>query len=88
VCALVSSIQAEPLRPGGDDGRTRTVAGTYGIMRWVWHCAPAFEKRCRRFARAVGRPWRADKTYVKNPGANGAPCIVPWIERDGRLTSG
>jgi hypothetical protein len=29
VRALVSSLQAEPARPGGDDGRTRPVAGTY-----------------------------------------------------------
>src|SRR5260221_11588183 len=29
VRALASSIQAEPARPGGDDGRTRTVDGAY-----------------------------------------------------------
>src|ERR1700722_8793157 len=29
VRALVSSLQAEPARPGGDDGRTRPVAGPY-----------------------------------------------------------
>src|ERR1700731_5387874 len=29
VRALVSSIQAEPARPGGDDGRARPVDGAY-----------------------------------------------------------
>jgi transposase-like protein len=27
-------------------------------MRWVQRYAPEFEKRWRRFARAVGRSWR------------------------------
>src|SRR5713226_6818125 len=30
------------------------------IMRWVQRYAPEFEKRWRRFARAVGRSWRVD----------------------------
>ena len=38
------------------------------IMRWVQHYAPEFEKRWRRFARAVGRSWRVDETYVKIRG--------------------
>ena len=38
------------------------------IMRWVQRYAPEFEKRWRRFARAVGRSWRADETYVKIRG--------------------
>jgi transposase-like protein len=38
------------------------------IMRWVRHYAPEFEKRWRRYALAVGRPWRVDKTYVKIRG--------------------
>ena len=35
------------------------------IMRWVQRYAPEFEKRWRRFARAVGQSWRVDETYVK-----------------------
>ena len=38
------------------------------IMRWVQRYAPEFEKRCHRFARAVGRSWRVDETYVKIRG--------------------
>ena len=38
------------------------------IMRWVRRYAPEFEKRWRRFARAVGRSWRVDETYVKIRG--------------------
>ena len=38
------------------------------IMRWVQRYAPEFEKRWRRFARAVGRSWRVDETYVKIRG--------------------
>src|SRR5207237_10007279 len=38
------------------------------IMRWVQHYAPEFEKRWRRFARAVGQSWRVDETYVKIRG--------------------
>src|SRR5580704_1063736 len=38
------------------------------IMRWVQRYAPAFEKRWRRFAQAVGQSWRVDETYVKIRG--------------------
>jgi transposase-like protein len=38
------------------------------IMRWVQRYAPEFEKRWRRFARAVGRSLRVDETYVKIRG--------------------
>ena len=38
------------------------------IMRWVQRYAAEFEKRWRRFARAVGRSWRVDETYVKIRG--------------------
>jgi len=38
------------------------------IMRWVQRYAPEFEKRWRRFARAVCRLWRVDETYVKIRG--------------------
>src|SRR5260370_22537449 len=38
------------------------------IMRWVQRYAPEFERRWRRFARAVGRSWRVDETYVKIRG--------------------
>jgi transposase-like protein len=38
------------------------------ILRWVQRYAPEFEKRWRRFARAVGRSWRVDETYVKIRG--------------------
>ena len=38
------------------------------IMRWVQRYAPEFEKRWRRFSRAVGQSWRVDETYVKIRG--------------------
>jgi transposase-like protein len=38
------------------------------IMRWVQHYAPEWEKRWRRFARAVGRSRRVDETHVKIRG--------------------
>lgn len=38
------------------------------LMRWVQRCAPELEKRWQRFARAVGRSWRADETYVQIRG--------------------
>src|SRR5258708_8010771 len=38
------------------------------IMRWVQRYAPEFEKRWRRFARAIGRSWRGGETDVKTPG--------------------
>src|SRR5260221_2647052 len=38
------------------------------IMRWVRRYAPEFEKRWRRFARAVGQSWRVGETYVKIRG--------------------
>ena len=38
------------------------------IMRWIQRYAPEFEKRWRRFARAVGQSWRVDETYVKIRG--------------------
>ena len=38
------------------------------ILRWVQRYAPEFEKRWRRFARAVGPSWRVDETYVKIRG--------------------
>src|SRR5258708_16908334 len=38
------------------------------IMRWVRRYTPEFDKRWRRFARAVGRSWRVDPTYVNIRG--------------------
>jgi DDE domain len=38
------------------------------IMRWIQRYAPEFERRWNRFARPVGRSWRADETYVKIKG--------------------
>ena len=39
------------------------------ILRWVQHYSPEFEKRWRRYARAVGGSWRCDETYIKVKGA-------------------
>jgi transposase-like protein len=49
------------------DERNLSTAHTT-IMRWVQRYAPEFEKRWRRFAKAVGRSWRVDETYLKNRG--------------------
>jgi len=57
------------------------------IMRWVQRYGPEFEKHWQRFARAGGRSWRVDETYVKIR-ASGATCVVPLIGWEGRSTSG
>jgi transposase-like protein len=56
------------------------------IICWVQSCAPEFEKRWRRFGRAVGRSWRVDEAYVKIRGewCYPVPCSRPG-EPDGRL---
>src|SRR5450432_4302501 len=38
------------------------------ILRWVQHYTPEFEKRWKRYARAVGASWRMDETYIKVRG--------------------
>src|SRR5256885_16897798 len=45
------------------------------IMRWVQRYAPEFEKRWRRFARAVGQSWRGHRTFFKNPGGGRHPTL-------------
>jgi hypothetical protein len=37
------------------------------IMRWVQRYAPEFEKRWRRFSRAVGRSWRVHIVWGFSP---------------------
>jgi transposase-like protein len=38
------------------------------ILRWVQRYLPEFEKRWRRYARAVGGSWLMDETYIKVRG--------------------
>jgi transposase-like protein len=38
------------------------------VMRWVIRYAPEFEKRWRRYEKAVGLSWRVDETYIKVAG--------------------
>ena len=35
------------------------------IYRWVQHCAPELEKRCRPHLKMTNDSWRVDETYVK-----------------------
>ena len=57
------------------------------ILRWVQRYAPEFEKRWRRFARAVGRHGGSTR-HTSRSEASGATCIVPLTGRAGRSTSG
>jgi transposase-like protein len=52
------------------------------IMRWVQRYAPEFEKRWRRFARAVRRSCRVDETCIK---IRGEWCyLYRAVDRTGR----
>ena len=44
-----------------------TVAHTT-VLRWVQCFVPAFEKKWKNYARAVGSSWRVDETYIKVNG--------------------
>jgi transposase-like protein len=37
-------------------------------MRWVVRYTAEFEKRSRRYERAIGLSWRVDETYLKVAG--------------------
>src|SRR6202047_3791465 len=68
VRALVSPVQAQSARLVEMMAERGLSMAHTTIMRWVQRYAPEFEKRWRRFARAVGRSWRVDETYVKIRG--------------------
>jgi IS6 family transposase len=38
------------------------------IYRWVQHCAPELEQRCRPHLKATHDCWRVDETYIKIKG--------------------
>src|SRR5438876_7824570 len=69
VRALVSSVQAEPARPGGDDGRTRPVDGTYDHYALGAALRPGVRETLAPVC-PVGRPVmaRVYETYVKVRG--------------------
>src|ERR1700739_3377207 len=57
------AVRGSPLRPRSDHPLRALVSSVQAQSD-----APEFEKRWGRFARAVGRSWRVDETYVKIRG--------------------
>jgi hypothetical protein len=72
--ALVSSVQAEPARPGGDDGRAGPVDGAYD------HCAVGIKRHQEP-------SHLRDFDAPGGSGASGATCTVPPIGQPGWSTS-
>ncbi len=52
------------------------------VMRWVMRYAPEFEKRWRRYEKAVGLSWRVDETYIKVAGE--WTYLYRAVDSDGR----
>jgi len=65
---LVSEVQTQLSRSGGNDGRARNFPGPYDDHALDSALRPEFEKRWDRFACRAGPSWRVDETYVKIKG--------------------
>ena len=66
--ALVPSVQTEPARAGGDDGRVWPVPGTYDHSALGPALYSGVREALAPICLAVGRSWRVDETYVKVRG--------------------
>jgi len=87
VRALVSSLQGQSARPGGDDAERGLSMAAYHDHALGAALRPEFENG-GAVARAVGQSWRVDETYVKIR-ASGATCNrARRTGRAGRSTSG
>ena len=64
---VVSALQTQLPRPGGDDGRAGLSMVHTTIMRWVRRYAPEFERRWNQFARPAGASWRIDEVHGAAP---------------------
>uniref|UniRef100_UPI0038B84F78 transposase n=1 Tax=Paraburkholderia sediminicola TaxID=458836 RepID=UPI0038B84F78 len=63
-----TSLQAQPARSGGGDGRAGLVAGSRGDSALGERYTPEFVKRWNCFGTPTGRSWRVDETYLKIRG--------------------
>ena len=87
MCAVVSSVQAESTRPGGDDGGARPVTGAYHhhAMGSTLH---AGVRETLAPIRPCSRPVVVgDETYIKIKG-EWCYLFVPLIGLVGQSTSG
>ena len=66
--ATCDQFQTELQRLGDQDGRSRRLARSHHHSALGPGYLPEFEKRWKRYARAVGGSWRMDETYIKVRG--------------------
>ena len=75
-------FKLKPARPGGDDGRTRPVAGPYDHYALGVAIRTGVREALEAVRPAVGRSWRVDETYIKIRGEWG--YLYRAVDRAGR----